>query len=298
MAKRPINTAPLERALLLTPRDQARAQLLSRVELGEIFLGNSQPTTGSLEELSEKFQRWSAYNAELLSRMFTTAEYQQSYISASPMAFISMGVEAYHERLNRFHDRVRYKVNNLLSLAERLDLIEEAAGVQRPNAPALERPSVDTSNNKVFVVHGQDEETKSIVARFLEHCGLQPVVLHEQADRGRTIIEKFEEEADVGFAVVLLTPDDVGGRAASILPPESGELQPRARQNVVLELGYFIGRLSRSRVCALRRGEVELPSDFSGVIYTPLDAGEGWKVKLAKELRAAGYEIDLNRALV
>lgn len=154
------------------------------------------------------------------------------------------------------------------------------------------------SNKKVFIVHGQDNETKTIVARFVERCGLEPVILHEQDDRGRTIIEKFEQSSDVAFAVILLTPDDLGG-----LRPASGgttleNAKPRARQNVILELGYFIGKLGRTGVCALKRGEVELPSDISGVVYTPYDgADEGWKIKLAREMRAAGLDVDLNKAL-
>jgi predicted nucleotide-binding protein len=112
--------------------------------------------------------------------------------------------------------------------------------------------------------------------------------LHEQASRNRTIIEKIEAHGDVGFAVVLLTPDDEGCK--------KGETpKPRARQNVVLELGYFVGRLGRDRVCVLRRGDVEIPSDFGGVVYEPFDDGGGWKSKLAGELEAAEYAIDWSK---
>lgn len=144
-------------------------------------------------------------------------------------------------------------------------------------------------SNKVFIVHGHDDGARQSVARFLEKLGFEPVILQEQANRGRTIIEKFEEHGDVGFAVVLLTPDDEG-RA------KGGELQPRARQNVVLELGYFIGRLGRHRVCALKSGDLELPSDYQGVLWETMDAGGGWRLSLARELKAAGHEVDLNKA--
>jgi predicted nucleotide-binding protein len=99
---------------------------------------------------------------------------------------------------------------------------------------------------RVFIVHGHASEAKESLARFLERVGLEPIILHEQPNSGRTIIEKFEVYADVGFAVVLLTPDDVG--APKDAPTE---LKPRARQNVIAELGYFYGKLSRHRVCAL-----------------------------------------------
>lgn len=94
----------------------------------------------------------------------------------------------------------------------------------------------------------------------------------------------------MGFAVVLLTPDDEGR-------PKGGELEPRARQNVLLELGYFIGRLGRAKVCALKRGELEIPSDFTGVVWEAMDDGGGWKQALGRELQAAGHEIDWNTVM-
>jgi predicted nucleotide-binding protein len=140
---------------------------------------------------------------------------------------------------------------------------------------------------KVFVVHGHDDGARESVARFLEKIGFQAIILHEQANQGRTIIEKVEAYADVGFAVVLLTPDDEGG-------VKGGPMQARARQNVILELGYFIGRLGRSRVMALRVGDVEIPSDFHGVVYEPYASGGPWTSALGRELEAAGFEIDWN----
>ena len=118
------------------------------------------------------------------------------------------------------------------------------------------------SGKKVFLVHGRDESAREGTARFLEKLGLEAIILHEQPNAGRTIIEKVETFAGVAFAVVLLTPDDVGGIASN--PPA---LNPRARQNVILELGYFIGRLGRAHVAALLKGDVEKPSDYDGVVY-------------------------------
>ena len=113
---------------------------------------------------------------------------------------------------------------------------------------------------------------------------------HERANEGRTVIEKVEAHGDVGFAIVLLTPDDEGSL-------KGGTPAPRARQNVLLELGYFIGRLGRNRVCALKRGDLEIPSDFGGVVYEPFDAAGAWKQKLGRELEAVGYEIDWNKVM-
>jgi predicted nucleotide-binding protein len=124
-------------------------------------------------------------------------------------------------------------------------------------------------------------------AGFLQKIGLEAITLQDQPNQGLTIIEKFETYArEVGFAVVLLTPDDVGGAVSASSP------MSRARQNVIFELGYFVGKLGRGKVCLLRKGQIEGFSDFDGVLYTPMDSGDGWKLKLAKEVRAAGFEFD------
>lgn len=134
---------------------------------------------------------------------------------------------------------------------------------------------------RVFVVHGHDDGAREGVARVLEQAGFEVVLLLEQPSRGRTIIEKVEAYSDVSAAVVLLTADDRGGKA------QQSELtyRPRARQNVIFELGYFCGRLGRDKVIALVRDGVELPSDYDGVVYIPLDANGGWKEKLLRDLR-------------
>jgi predicted nucleotide-binding protein len=147
--------------------------------------------------------------------------------------------------------------------------------------------------NSVFVVHGRDETAKEVVSRFIQQLGLQPIILLEQVSNGRVIIEKLEHYSNVAFAVVLLTPDDIGGLAET-----KNDLLPRARQNVIFELGYFVGKLGRQKVCALYAPGVEIPSDFHGVTYVTMDKGEGWKLQLAKEIRGTGIDIDLNKVLV
>jgi predicted nucleotide-binding protein len=143
------------------------------------------------------------------------------------------------------------------------------------------------------VVHGRNDEIKETVARFLGQLDLTPVILHEQPSGGRTVIEKFEDHSDASFAVVLLTPDDVGRLGADA----SAELQSRARQNVIFEWGFFVAKLGRRHVCALYAEGVELPSDVNGVIYVELDLKGAWKLLLARELKAADLAVDLNRAI-
>lgn len=145
-------------------------------------------------------------------------------------------------------------------------------------------------SRKVFLVHGHNHELRVAVAELLQRLDLDPVILDEQANKSRTIIEKFEDHSEnVSYAVVLLTPDDVGGLS-------SDDLQKRARQNVILELGYFIGKLGRARVCALYAAGVEIPSDIHGVLYVAFDQEGRWRLHLAKEIQAAGLAVDLSRA--
>jgi predicted nucleotide-binding protein len=142
---------------------------------------------------------------------------------------------------------------------------------------------------KVFIVHGHDNGAKQETARFIERLGLEAIILHEQVNQGKTIIEKIEENTNVGFAIVLYTPCDLGKAKDDL------DLKERARQNVIFEHGYLIGKLGRQRVSALVKGNVEKPNDISGVVYIDMDNGGGWKVPLAREMKSVGYDIDMNK---
>lgn len=166
----------------------------------------------------------------------------------------------------------------------------EFAVVEFAKVAPEEEPLVRELSRRVFIVHGHDDGAREMVARYLERIGFDPVILHEQANQGRTVIEKVEAHGDVNFAVVLLTPDDEGCK-------RGGTPELRARQNVLLELGYFLGRLGRAKVCALMRGKVAIPSDFAGVVWEQMDDGGGWRQFLARELQASGHEIDWNRVM-
>lgn len=188
----------------------------------------------------------------------------------------------------------RRNIGNAIALLAQaqLALMEDLADLEvepAPSLPAISEPVSQELSRRVFVVHGHDEGARETVARFLMQLGFDPIILHEQANRGGTVMEKIETHGDVGFAVVLLTPDDQGCA-------KGGTPEPRARQNVLLELGYFLGRLGRGKVCALKRGTVEIPSDFAGVVWESMDSN-GWKQALGRELEAAGHEIDWNKVM-
>ena len=165
---------------------------------------------------------------------------------------------------------------------------DESSGIRYPST----RSGTLLNTREVFVIHGRDNGARQMVARFLEKMDLTPVILDEESNQGQTIIEKFEKHAAVRFALALLTPDDIGS-----LCGEENNLKPRARQNVIFEFGYFIGRLGREHVCALTKGNVEIPTDYAGVLYIPLDDDGGWKMRLVKEFKNCGLDVDANKAL-
>lgn len=203
---------------------------------------------------------------------------------------------AYEVPIAEVHQSLsRSKSRNIALLEQAIETLRERLAEMPPspsiadlvNAPRQMVVTETEKSRRIFVVHGHDDGPREAVARFLEKMGFDPIILHERANQGRTVIEKVEAHSDVAFAVVLLTPDDEG--CVKVGTPE-----PRARQNVLLELGYFIGKLTRARVCTLKAGELEIPSDWRGVVDEPFDRGGAWKQTLARELAAAGFEIDWN----
>ena len=236
------------------------------------------------ETVAHDHQAWHECNQRLLRLLIASYEVWQTYLRTvssriSAPAPMPSPVQA---------DDLRSEVRELESVASKLGLSETDLAASVPAVSGRELPADD----RVLIVHGRNEEAKEKVARFLMKLQLEPVLLDEQAARGRTLIEKFETQWPVAFVVVLLTGDDVGGPAS-----EPRKLRPRARQNVIFELGFSIAKLNRERVCALYEEGVELPSDFHGVEYKPLDAAGAWKAKLARELHEAGLRFDPLRIL-
>ena len=236
------------------------------------------PELRDLQSGSLKFMEWREGTLGVISRTFgNNSDHIKEFKSINfspPRPFYPA---AYEHGLNSASAKLKSMIE-----AIKEDWTDDNQTQIPPNAQANDRPS----SNKVFVIHGRDDGAKETVARFLAKLGLEPVILHEQANQGRTIIEKFEDHAHVGFAVALLTPDDVGS-----LQGDTNNFKPRARQNVIFEFGYFIGKLGRRKVCALVKGDVEKPSDYEGVLYIPLDKSGGWNNTLSRELKTAGIPI-------
>ncbi len=240
-----------------------------------------------LEQARRAYYTWDEYNIALLRKLFNTVEISKEY---QPLFAIG-GYSHFDAKVKDHFEDINYRLRKLESIRERLPLHNEPK--YSPPQQIVENKIVTSEEaNTVFIVHGREESAKETIARFIEKLTLKTIILHEQANHGFTILEKLECYSTVAFAIVLLTPDDVGA-----LSTASHTLSPRARQNVVFELGYFIGKLGRNKVCALYTEQVELPSDFSGMVYIPFDQNGAWKLLLAKEIKAAGLDVDLNKAI-
>jgi predicted nucleotide-binding protein len=260
-------------------------RLAERIEIGrkikDRYIANRHE---ALTQAKTDRDEWSHHNHAALTELFEGDSVAKEYdeeVQRIPGAVHGM------EPIEKFRKSTTERLRFLESVMERFGLKTEAGEKDAPAGPEAAHGARD-----VFVVHGHDEGTKQSVARFIEKLQLKAVILHEQANQGRTIIEKFEDYSNVGFAVVLLTPDDVGK------PKDREEdWKPRARQNVILELGFFLGKLGRERVCVLHKGDVEIPSDYQGVLYVPMDDAGAWRSKIAKEIKEDGIDVDLNKAI-
>lgn len=290
MARKTASATPSKPKLRLTIHEIERgiARLADRIAELQTFDLNSVRVGGNTPEL----KALEVAIKDTLIRCFgeDTSAYR-SYEAAERLTYYPMVISGGHRP--DYHSPIQRNVKNAIALLEQAQksLNEDLADLPPTAEVEAETPqgNREAFSRRVFVVHGHDEGAREAIARFLEKLGFEPIILHEQANRGRTVIEKIEGHRDVGFAVVILTPDDQGC-------VKGGELEPRARQNVLLELGYFLGHLGRDRVCALKRGQVEIPSDFAGVVWTPMN-DEGWKQALSRELQDAGYDIDWNKVM-
>lgn len=276
--------------------DDLLGSVIQRVPTLDINRGYDDEVRQPLEKIDELLDRI----RDLYTRSTTTGELNQqtasdglrrwkdsAYKVLTDIVGEEEAAEIYDAASDNIHIEERF-VGGITYLVDLKDEIQKYP--HHVVAPALKQQpatkSAAAANRNIFVVHGHGF-LKDAVARVVTALGLQPVILQEQPGAGRTLIEKFEKYSDVGYAIVLLSPDDIGGK--------KGEQQhDRARQNVIFELGYFVGKIGRGHVCLLHHGDVEIPSDYFGVEYVPFDEKSAWKYRLGQELKEAGYKIDLN----
>lgn len=279
-----------ERISLTKDQGWVHDRLGERIEIGNelVVEATGSADADALDACRERYQSWSEYNETLLRTSFegpVVAEYEPDLAAGTVYDPRTPPEARFRQDTSRLKTAISDRCRRLESIRDRLNLFEVAPRAQGRAQARADRPGMRP--DAVFVVHGHADAPKLEVARWLESVGLEAVILHEQPNAGRTIIEKFSEEADgVGYAVVLATADDEGRLKGA------DELRLRARQNVVLELGFFVGKLGRDKVTVLREPGVELPSDYNGVMYMPLDSAGAWKLGLVQELKRAGLDVN------
>ena len=279
---------PKEIAVLTISNIDFIGKLEKRIEIGEEIFNRNILTQQDLITANSDYKLWTDYNFEMLKQVFNIEinDYMDSYKQAGYTFLGQMG-EVQGNPIQTFKNLVKYKLDDLRSLLTRAELLKSQV---TNNTISIAIPTKTLSKTEVFIVHGHDDAAKTKTARFIEKLGLKPIILHEQASGSRTVIEKIEAYSNVGFGIVLYTPCDIGAKKE-----ENLDLKNRARQNVIFEHGFLIGKIGRENVCALVKDNIETPNDISGVIYVKMDDEEAWHLKIARELRNSGYEIDMNK---
>ena len=252
--------------------------LEDRIRKGQRILARSTWNEGILQAASAEYRTWDEYNADMLGRMFSGDKLAQEY--EEPTRRVFSLPSSLRDRLDWFVDKVEEKVRRLQSVLERLELYSDeptrSEGLEEHLEPA-------DSSRDVFIIHGHDREAALELKQLLkEKADIDAVLMDQKPHSGRTLIEKFEAESeDCGFAIAVLTPDDV-------VRPEEGRDYPQMRPNVVFELGWFYGRLGRDRTCILYKAPTEIPTDLEGIGYYPFghNVREAW-ADIEEELQRA-----------
>lgn len=293
MARRvPPPQQPKQSAELLVPREEARTRLQERQSRGLEIRREQIVSRENYEKVSADYRKWDDFNTELLKRIFSTEEFSKEY-SFWGGGVMAIGPTSLGEDIADLQKDIERKSQRLDSIVERLELVPVATTDETMSPAKTEPFEAKPKSLNVFVVHGHDDAAKTSLEVFLRENGLEPIVLHRQADEGLTIIEKFEKHSDVGYAFVLLTPDEVAYlRADEAKLDAERKKEFRARPNVIFEFGYFVGKLGRSKVCCLYTGNVTLPSDVSGIIYKKYESSiEEVAYSVLKDLKASGYKV-------
>jgi predicted nucleotide-binding protein len=264
-------------------RLEARIKELSDLSVANLTSGDDPSVSGLESRISSTLASIYGENSSEYGRLQIAAS-----LDATTYAVRWDGGQPDPREIREGVDRGRHRAISVLQ--GEVDAVKEAIQFSAPSLSAPVRSA--PPSREVFIVHGRDDAAKIEVARLVERAGLEAIILHEQANGGRTIIQKFEDHGGAaGFAIIVMTPDDVGGL-------DKDSLQPRARQNVIGEMFWFAGRLGRERVCALKKGALEVPTDFAGVGYVDMDSSGVWKKDVLRELEHAGYkDLDWQKAL-
>jgi predicted nucleotide-binding protein len=276
------------RALRLKrPREVVEAFLRTQTEDGLALVEQLSISLGN-EGWQRDMRVWRTKTQEGLRALFDSDRLAEDFMLAARSPGAAWTGKTLTDELSEYRSDLRDGVTFLEGLVASLDFAEG------PTAALAPPDHASAVGNEVFVVHGRDRGVRAEVEALLRRLDLEPIILEDRPNKGLpTVIEKLERETlPTGYAIVILSPEDWRRGAGEEAWPDGPN---SARENVLIELGYFIGKLDRDHVTALHKLGAELPSDVLGVAYTPLDDGGAWRYKIANELREAGYDVDLNK---
>lgn len=279
---------------LRIPRRTAEAELGKRIAEGGRLLEHPVQDREALKAVRSDYYKWDQVNRALLGNAFTTDEVVNEYIGGARILAVGGRTPSLQEEIGDLHRDIQTHVRRLEAILESLPYFD--APPDPPEETRSTGPAVRA--DKIFIVHGRGGLEHQVAHWVGQVTGLRTTLLSEEAHRGRTILEKFLAHSEFArFAIVIMTGDDHGSNRMPMDSPEQRDgalaaLQPRARQNVVLELGFYFGRLGRENVAVLADEAIEVPSDLAGLGVIPIDRQGAWRSKLAKELRAAEIVVD------
>ena len=269
------NDKPL---ILKIPLEEAEELLNKKITEGSQILECPISNINQWKSAEKRYNTWNSENFELLKKLFKKNTIAKDYSSSEwTIGRILISDLKLEEKTAKLYKDIEEKINKLNSIKISLGVLESKT-----------EETTESAKNKVFYVHGTDCEITMKVLAFLKDIGLEPIILKELAAAGKTLIDEVQNQSDVKYAIALLTPDNVGG-------VYSEELQFRATQNVILEVGFFVGKYGRKNVSTLHHDDIELPADYHGYEYIKIDETDDWKSTLTKELKNAGFNIDLNK---
>jgi predicted nucleotide-binding protein len=256
---------------LIVPKEEVIKKLNKQLVAGKsLHKIKPEESSASVASLLHKIENWKTSSFTVLSESFAGNEVTSEFNRISN----------FHKKISGGYIEQHHEIQKLLSTS--LQFIQTTLS----SLSVMDNTIPNRNRNSIFIVHGHDNAVKQEVARFILDIGKKPIILHEQTNGGQTIIEKFSNYSEVPFAIILLTPDDIGYPVNSETHKKS-----RARQNVIFEFGFFVAKIGRNRVCVLHKGDVEIPSDLQGVAYIAFDDHGGWKNKVIKEMIGLGIKV-------
>ena len=269
----------IDKSLILKiPLEETEKLLNKKITEGNQILEGPISNINQWKSAEKRYNSWNSENFELLKKIFKKNTIAKDYSSSEwTIGRILISDLKLDEKIAKLYKDIEEKLNKLNSIKMSLGVLESKI-----------EETTESAKNKVFYVHGTDCEITMNVLAFLKDIGLEPIILKELAAAGKTLIDEVKNQSDVKYAIALLTPDNVGG-------VYSEELQFRATQNVILEVGFFVGKYGRKNVSTLHHEDIELPADYHGYEYIKIDETDDWKSTLTKELKNAGFNVDLNK---